>query len=347
MTKLPTLFTRAVLLALTALTLFSCADDEAVPSAPPAHSLTDFCIINQGNYYDNIAGTLQLADGHTLTLGDAPQNGVILDTCLYVPCYASSDLAVISLRTAAIVRRVRLTAPQCICTDGRKLYVTQGDGTLAAIDPATSAIDTLPLAGATPYALVASRGKLYINCGNPADGLRTDNRVMVIDTRTLSLEKTVEVGINPYDQMAVDADGNIYTVCLGNYPATPEIWQITPDGSTSHYATGNLIAADGHTLYAICEEADFSTWPDVHATVTYTSIDTRTGQSRPLVLSGRQLPPYPSCLAVSPAGHLYIGSDAAAGNYNTPGTLHVFTPDGTQLSTRATGSHPYAIVFPQ
>lgn len=303
-------------------------------------------LVNQGNFYDNVAGTLFFPSGQSLLIGDTPQNAVVLDSLLYVPCYASSDLAVVSLATGNVKQRISLTAPQHICTDGQRLFVTQGDGSLAVVSPMerrTASVDI----GGSPYACVASKGHVYINCGTSADGLHPDNRVVVVNAATLAVERTITVGNNPYDQIAADADGNVFTVCLGDYSAAPEVWKITPEGTAAPCATGNLIATHGHTLYVAHVQADWSTWPEVTATTDYATLDTRTGALHPLQLLSEEEPVYPSCLAISSTdGNLYIASDAAPGNYNSPGSLHVFSPSGTHLASYPAGPHPYCIVFP-
>lgn len=348
------------------LVFFSCTEED-VPT--PRTDALPCLLVNQGNYYDNVAGTLFFPSGQSLLIGDTPQNAVLLDSLLYVPCYASSDLAIVSLTTGTVLSRIPLTAPQHICTDGQRLFVTQGDGTLAVINPqapqggkAQERLEALPLGGGggglgglCPYACVASKGYVYINCGTSADGLHPDNRVVVVNAATLTVERTITVGNNPYDQIAADADGNVFTVCLGDYSAAPEVWKITPEGTAAPCATGNLIATHGHTLYIAHVQADWSTWPEVTATTDYATLDTRTGALHPLYLSFNAPSPlggdggglYPSCLAISPTdGNLHIASDAAPGNYNSPGSLHVFSPSGTHLASYPAGPHPYSIVFP-
>ena len=340
------------------LVFFSC-EEEDVPT--PLTDALPCLLVNQGNYYDNVAGTLFFPSGQSLLIGDTPQNAVLLDSLLYVPCYASSDLAIVSLTTGTVLSRIPLTAPQHICTDGQRLFVTQGDGTLAVITPqapqggkAQERLEALPLGGGggglgglCPYACVASKGYVYINCGTSADGLHPDNRVVVVNAATRAVERTITVGNNPYDQIAADADGNVFTVCLGDYSAAPEVWKITPEGTAAPCATGNLITTHGHTLYIAHVQADWSTWPEVTATTDYATLDTRTGILHPLQLLSEEEPVYPSCLAISSAdGNLYIASDAAPGNYNSPGSLHVFSPSGTHLASYPAGPHPYCIVFP-
>ena len=366
------------------LVFFSC-EEENLP-APQTDALTCL-LVNQGNYYDNVAGTLFFPSGQSLLIGDTPQNAVLLDSLLYVPCHASSDLAIVSLTTGTVLSRIPLTAPQHICTDGQRLFVTQGDGTLAVINPQAPSLSLAPpslpywgkislyergdvtgselspkggagrglplgevgggLGGLCPYACVASNGHVYINCGTSADGLHPDNRVVVVNAATLAVERTITVGNNPYDQIAADADGNVFTVCLGDYSAAPEVWKIAPEGTAAPCATGNLIATHGHTLYVAHVQADWSTWPEVTATTDYATLDTRTGALQPLQLLSEEEPVYPSCLAISSTdGNLYIASDAAPGNYNSPGSLHVFSPSGTHLASYPAGPHPYCIVFP-
>ena len=121
--------------------------------------------------------------------------------------------------------------------------------------------------GYGPNTMVVSNGKLFVaNSG----GYSTDKTVTVINVSTLSVEKTITVGDNPYD-LEVDKDVNIIVFCKGltTYDAD---WNPTVVSNSSIYTIsassleatatkefdhqfasygGNLIAYNNGTIYYI------------------------------------------------------------------------------------------------
>lgn len=323
--------------------------------AAMASAQQDFYVVNQGNYYDNITGTLSSYDGQSLTndaliIGDTPENAVLLNDHLYVPCNASSNLTVINTRTMTVEARIPLVSPQYACTDGVHIYVTESDGNLARINPTTNDV-TRTFVGNSPYACAYANGKVYVNCG-PWDAgytMPVGRAVMVVDAESFTKTNEITVGLNPYDQIAVDGEGYVYTVCSGDFVSVmPEVWQISPDETAQKYADGSIIAIDtkSNALYIINSTTDYSNYPDVTVKNTYTTINTVTNDTQVFTLTGESEPASPIAAFVNPLnGHLYVTSDGTAGNYSSLGTIHEYSTDGELQNTFVTGVHPYCIVF--
>lgn len=323
--------------------------------ATMASAQQDFYVVNQGNYYDNITGTLSSYDGQSLTndaliIGDTPENAVLLNGNLYVPCYASSNLTIINTRTMTVEARIPLVSPQFACTDGKYIYVTESDGNLARINPTTNDV-TRTVVGNSPYACAHANGKVYVNCGpwNADYTMPVGRAVMLVDTESFTKTKEIAVGLNPYDQIAVDDKGYVYTVCSGDFTSImPEVWQISPDETAKKYADGSIIAinAKSSILYVINSTTDYSNYPDVTVKNTYTIINTDTNDTHAFTLKGDSEPASPIAAYVNPHnGHLFITSDGTAGNYSSLGTIHEYAADGELQNTFVTGVHPYCIVF--
>lgn len=349
----------SLLAAIVCLTITSCSEDNPEPPQFPEVNCSGFYVINQGNYYDNITGSLSFGDFTDFypelrlgngTLGDTPENGVIVGQRLYVPCNASSDLAIINTNTHTLEGRIPLNAPQSACTDGTYIYVTESDGQLARISAATQEI-VRTYVGPSPYACLYSAGKIYINCAPwSADFTAPIGRsVAVVDAKSYTKVKDIEVGLNPYDQIGVDASGRVYTVCSGNFAdIQPEVWQISPDGKAQKYADGNIIATSPllDVIFVIKTETDYSNYPDVSTKSDYSIIDTRTGIAQQITLQGESQPASPIAAFINPAnGHLFVTSDGTAGGYSSLGTVHEYNSRDEHLHTYQTGVHPYFVVF--
>lgn len=335
----------SLLCACTLMGLASCSNDEHDDPTPTPVTPSSFYVINQGNIYAGISGSLSFGDGKAFTseittnmvLGDTPQNGVILGKNLYIPCYGSSDLAVIDTESHSVVQRIRLNQPQHICTDGHYLYVTESNGHLARLSPLSSQIDRVHV-GDSPYACVYSHGKVYINCGPwTADWSEPiGTSVKVVNTQSFTCEPEIAVGLNPYDQMAVDANGYIYTVCCGNYnDIMSEVWQISPDGTARAVCPGDIITTRDNLIYV---------YDSFWATLNLYTSDAK-APIKNVSLGRENLILNPVSMTVDPAtGELYITSDLES--YDLPGALYVFDPYGNALlSAYATGVHPYRVVF--
>ncbi|MCQ2266100.1 MAG: hypothetical protein MJZ40_00125 [Bacteroidaceae bacterium] len=349
----------SLLAAVGCLFVTSCSEDSPEPPHFPSVSCSGYYVINQGNYYDNITGTLSFGDFTEFfpelqlgngTLGDTPENGVIVGHHLYVPCNASSSLTIIDMDTHSIVGRIQLNFPQYACTDGTYIYVTESDGQLARISAATQEI-VRTYVGPSPYACLYSAGRVYVNCApwTPDYSAPLGRSVAVVDTKSYTKVEDIEVGLNPYDQMGVDASGCIYTVCSGNFAdIQPEVWQISSDGKAKKYADGSIIATSPllNVLYVIKTESDYSNYPEVSTKSSYSIIDTRTGKAQDIALQGESQPAAPIAAFINPEnGHLFVTSDGAASAYSSLGTLHEYSSRNELLHTYQTGVHPYYVVF--
>ena len=349
------LLTLASLLTLT-WTFSSCTnDDPNGPTICPTLEYSGCFVVNQGNSSDNIAGSLTLLSLNDYiqelpltdksVLGDAPQNAVHLGYTLYVPCYSSSDLAMISLVDATTIGRVKLHGPQHACTDGTYIYVTESDSTLARINPLNTAdIKRIKLPG-MPYACVYANGNIYINLGTPYGATTVGKSVAVVNTQAGRLTAQIEVGENPYDQMTVDENGNIYTVCFGDYSA-PEVWQITHDGYAKKYADGSIIAAAGHKLFVINSVTDWSDWQNPITTNSFKAYDVKTSTtlSTDIYKGEQKAPASPVCMKIATNGDIYVTADGAEG-YSSRGKLYIYDSEGLFKAEYTTGVHPYYLTF--
>lgn len=335
-----------LLASLLCVALVSCSEEEPQRTGWPDSPMKGFFVVNQGNAYSQIPGSLSFGDFTDFivdlplnvtggVLGDGPQKATCIGDNFYVPCNSSNCISIVNTRLLS-GSRIEMSAPQCACTDGKYVYVTESNGSLARLNATTFKIDRVT-AGDSPYGCTYANGKVYVNCG-PWEGWNpVGTKVMVMSVEPFEKIGEIEVGLNPYDQITTDIDGNVYTVCCGNYADVPsEVWRISPDGTAEKLCDGEVIAVS-------------STLPEMYVVNRgeYTLMNTRTRQSTTLPIAATDKPSVPISAAVCPAdGSLYVTADGeGAEGYNIPGGLFVYNKQGALLRKYVTGVHPYCVLF--
>ncbi len=357
----------ALITLLAALNFYACTDDDpSIPSPPPTTTGADGAfVLNQGNMYDGIAGTLDFLDFSTdaytsglflqangVQLGDTPQAGVVYGSRLYVAMYGSNLVWCIDAASGRIVRQIAMPSPEGICAADGYVYVSCNDGHLARIDTLSLEADTKRLeVGPNPAGVCSANGSVYVAISdgyNYANEYANGFRVVRVSTSDFSQQAEITVGMNP-NIVQADAQGNIFAVCQGNYgmgttEVKPEVWKITPDNSASTFVAATSIAVRENTLYTIYNYTNYTT---NESTLNYRAYSCETGAVlKENLLSLNDLPAAPISLSVCPAdGHIYITSDRAQYDYNSPGYVYRYAPDGSLVKRYDAGSHPFAVVF--
>lgn len=140
-----------------------------------------------------------------IATGGSPEHVVLSkdDAVLYVNNVADGTISVIPLDEGRVIRTFQVgSVPHGIdiSDDGGTLFASsQGDGKLVAIDLATGDVREVALAP-SPYhvAVVRGRGTLYVSS-------RAENRLWVLDQRTLALRGRIVIGGIGH-QMAVEEE---------------------------------------------------------------------------------------------------------------------------------------------
>ena len=347
-----------------ALAFTACSDDDGpFFTIDPVGQMSGAYVINQGNYYGGVDGTLDhltltgdsaytqrvfVAVNNGQSLGSSPQGAVTYGSRIYVPMYAENLVWVIDKTTARIVTSIQTNEPEAVCAADGYVFVSNNDGYVSRIDTLTLAIDTHEAVGPNPAQMCTTGGKVYVSISdgyNSGGGYVDGCRVAEIDAQTGTKVRDIAVGVNP-GPIAADADGRLFVVCRGNYAdIASAVWTI-PAGATagSELAPASLIAVNGTTLYAINSVTD---WSINQTLVDFKTYDTTTGTlTADNFLAGQPTPPAPQAININPQnGDIYICSDRSSAEYDKPGLLYVYKADGTHLKTYDTGIHPVGVVW--
>lgn len=350
-------------------------DDNAPVIEPqPIAGEAGFYVINQGNLYSSIAGSVDsysFADGAYTSsvfykangqqLGGSPQKPVIYGTKMYIPMYGENLVWVVSTRDMTIETSVRVNEPEALCAESGYVFVAGNDGCVTRIDTtACNASEPLSV-GPNPMGIVAANGKVYVSISNALSDPNDDSgkKLAVLDAQTFTQTGEIAVGVNP-TQLVADSYGNVFVACQGDFTtSTPKVWKV--DAATqkaAEFADGNIIAtysvrqarslANYDQLYVInygtMYSADYSSSESYYSSAVY---ETSSGEKlSDRVFADDSRPAAPIAIDVNPAtGEAYVCSDASVYGFSLPGLVYVYDNTGNLVTTYNTGVHPYGVIF--
>lgn len=339
------------LIAPLALGFTACTEDEnpgfcIYPVAQPAY------VLNQGNMFSGIDGTMDimsLVDSTYVSnafdaingqrLGDSPQAGIIYGSKLYVAMFGSNLVWVLDSKTLRALGSIPTKEPEGICASEGSIYVSNNDGFVSRIDTTQLKVTGQISVGPNPAHMLAVGSKVYVSI---SDGYNYDNNYKngfrVVELDGLRFEKMAEykVGMNP-GPLAADAMGQIYVACHGDYgDVAPKVWRIQGE-QASEFCDGSDVEVYGDRLYVVYN----------YTNLTYKVYNTNTSQCiNSALLEGQPQPEVPIFLDINPQnGDLYIGSNASASEYTSPGFLWHYNAEGQFISKQQTGVAPCAVIF--
>ncbi len=216
-----------VFLLIGALALSGCDLFESEGTADDPPVTTGVIVANSGNFSDQ-NGFLTVYDPATQQTRDLPNLGAfahhltLADDSLYAITNTFSG-GRIEVHTADSVRAVdqiasRATPRTLAIVDAQTAYVTSADftgnpGTVSIYDRTTGTLDEAAMeVGFIPEDVAVANGKAFVaNYGSGGAG----TTLSVIDTATNQVQRTIDLGCDGPNELAVDGEGELVVVCQG------------------------------------------------------------------------------------------------------------------------------------
>jgi len=303
------------------------------------------------------------------SLGEAPQDGVVYGSKLYVSLWGSNAVQVIDAKSHKFISTITTSQPQGIAAYGGHIYVANNTSQVSKIDTLDLQVKQQVEVGPNPVDVVVRDGMLYVSISdgyNYQKGYVNGKRLSKVNLSNFHKEgevmlqttpteggngengqnQTVVEGVNP-TQMVLAEDGNIFVVCMGDYAQIPaRVWKVSKDDKTSVFAAGNIIATHKNELHIINKMVD---WNTGNVSLTWNVYDTQSGRVVAENFAKDNWPLDPIAMNVHPrTGRVLVTSHSVLdvkSKYTTPGYLYTYTGTGHLLNRQTVGIEPYAIVF--
>lgn len=342
-----------------ALTFTACGDDDDPrPIIDPVEVDGNALVVSQGSW-GGTPGSLGLfmpSDRSFSTLiadlGDSPQNVVEEDGYIYVPVNAESVVKVYDARTGSLVTSIAIPFVQNICEENDFVFAV-GSDSLFRINTKTKAVDQKVKVGPGLYCVAATDHYVYVpiagtyhEWGNPEnyiDGMRLAK--FDINNISKGAVKEIAIGMNAYNQIAVDNNDNIFVVCNGNYADVGKaLYKVTPADVATNIGEADMITISKNVLYAISSSYDGITTYKKYSTTTNALLD------EDFLKEATEKPINPTFISVDKKyGNILIGSnnlkDDGSVDYQGNGLFYWYYSDGKFANKYTTGPNPYYALF--
>lgn len=317
----------------------------------------DFLRVSDGNY---VTGAFRKMNPEIRAgLGDVGNDVAVHGDELWVVVNNSGIVEVLSAKDETEIAAIRVATPRFVAFDDTYAYVTSWAGAYAngnsdagyyvitdyknpkgqvyRINLTSKRVEGSVEVGYQPEGIALKDGKLYVaNSGGIASQLPPDyayeKTVSIIDTKTFSVTKTVDVQVNLKNVWS-DGAGNVYVSCLGDYWSVHSgLYMLDRNDAVKHVSDYVSVAAvkDG-TVYCVGTEDEFD-WSG--APKTWKAFSCKNGTKSALSLPVSATALYGLCAL---DGSTFLVSDA--GDYFNPGTVSLYA-NGAKAWTVTAGVCP-------
>lgn len=349
-------------LALTAVavcSLTACNEDDdsthTPPVIPPVNIETSGAyIINTGDWGANNGSIMwynkadQSVSSDLYLQNNGKGIGDVQDICvygskLYVTCSNSAKIVILNLqgkeiKTDSLKNEAgQPVTPRYITSAEGKVFFTAYDGTVSRIDTTTLEIDKKITLGGMPEGLTYANHKLYV-CQSDYNGNGEGKSISVIDVPSFTFTKSIDVMLNPYNQILTAKNGKVYFVSNGNYAGSPSL---TEDQYV--YQTLQCIDPNTDEVSTLCHASFITNYedkiyvlyseyylPDTKEAFIY---DLNTGEKTSFI--DIKTFSSPQFIVADPEnGDIYIGNNNYDGSYND---IYRFDKNGNKLNVLEAG----------
>ena len=284
-------------------------------------------------------------------MGDVANGMMEEDDYIYVVLHGSKYVAKLNVRCKEEARYTFSKdegAPRCIDVEDDYAYVTQYGGQVTKLNVKDMTVDDIFYGGDNLEGIVENNGKLYVANSYKADGSGKyvyGKEVFVIDTKTMNLEKTINVVDNP--TKLYEIDDNIYLISQGNYYDVAGALQVinTQNGTSKVIINDVTKITEGHDNMIYGIRANYNAnWELSNSFFIYNPkadevVETSFLKNAPSSFSSDAI----YLLEVDEeTGNIYVGTS----DYTTNGTIYQFDKNGKLLRQFDSGGiNPSAMVF--
>ena len=299
-------------------------------------------IISQGNLY---------LKENQKQMGDVANAMMEEDNNIYVVLNGSKYVAKLNPRCKEEARYTfpeAEGAPRCIDVEDDYAYVTQYGGQVTKLNIKDMTLAGTFKGGDNLEGIVEKDGKLYVSNSYTVDGSNNwiyNKEVFVIDAKTMTLEKTINVVDNP--TKLYEIDDKIYLISQGNYYDVAGALQvIDPKTITSNVILNDvtkITEGNDGLIYGIRSTYD-ENWQLSNSFFTY-------NPSNGSINETSFLKDAPSSFATDAiylmevdeeTGFIYVGTS----DYTTNGTIYQFDKGGKLVQSFDSGGiNPSAMIF--
>ena len=303
----------------------------------------DFLRVSDGNYVTGAFKKMNPSVG--AGLGDVGNDIAVHGDEVWIVVNNSGIVEVLSAKDETELAAIQIPTPRNIAFDDKYAYVSSWAGAYATgnydmgyyaitdyknpkglvwrINLGTRQLEGFPVeVGYQPEGLAVQDGKLYVaNSGGISSQLPPsysyDRTVSIIDTKTFTVTKTVDVQVNLKNVYA-DGAGNVYVTCLGDYWSTHSgLYMIDRNDAVKHVSDYVSVSAikDG-IVYCIGTEDEFD-WSG--APKTWKAWSCQNGTKSSLSWTVDATTPYGLCAFDA---NTYLLGDA--GDYFNPGNVSLY-----------------------
>ena len=301
-------------------------------------------------YYDLSTKKIDLDYFKTVNgrgLGDTANDILKYGSKIYVVVNVSGSVEVLDAKSGRSIESIDMKTtsleskqPRYAAAYGGKVYVTSFDDTVTRIDTVTLAIDGSVKVGRDPEGICIKNNKIYVaNSGglDYATG-NYDTTVSIINLQNFTVEKTVEVGTNPY-QVFADSEGDVYVTTRGNYAdIAPAFKKIDTNYKVT---TINNVQVSEFTIVNDKAYILYNEWGNP-STIKVFDCNTEKVTAENFVTDGTSIPNGYKISADAYSGEVYVTTS----DYSNFGNVFCFDKDGKfKFKLSGVGLGPNKVIF--
>lgn len=359
-------FRLTMLVAVTAL-FTACDNDDNKPRKRIQFYSEGAFIVNSGNMYNKIDGSLTAIDYKTnqatqqvfktangVSLGNTPNDGLIYGSKIYVAVDQENTVEVIDKTTFKRIKQIKMTdllgtdegkSPRHVAANNGKLYVSTYGGVVAAIDTLSFTLTTKYKVGNYPEGMLIVGNNLFVANSNYGKG---GGNISIINLGNGSVTTKDVKGVNNPQSFYIGNDRQLYVLDWATYDAsfTPlsenNLRRINADFATSEkIAEANYVAS----LKGIFVIINAPYGKEASYTI-YSPIE---NMKKDWNLTDKV--EYPCGISIDPVrGYAFIMSypkskDGNFADYNSDGYVYQYDTSGSKIKDYKTGVGPVRLFF--